>query len=82
MTYCYLLTTVDKVKVFLFHEDAQQYIICQKNMTGICVDNEEYTIHADGVLSAQLPRRPPPRSRMYTGASVLATQPGRRCLPL
>jgi hypothetical protein len=33
-------------------------------------------------LSAQLPRRPPPRSRMYTGASVLATQPGRRCLPL
>jgi hypothetical protein len=24
----------------------------------------------------------PPRSRMYTGTSVLATQPGRRCLPL
>ena len=23
---------------------------------------------------AQLPRRPPPRSRMYTGASVLATR--------
>jgi hypothetical protein len=33
-------------------------------------------------LSAQLPRRPPPRSRMCTGASVLAKQPGRRCLPL
>jgi hypothetical protein len=25
-------------------------------------------------LSTQLPRRPPPRSRMCTGASVLATQ--------
>ncbi len=24
----------------------------------------------------------PPRSRMYTGTSVLTTQPGRRCLPL
>jgi hypothetical protein len=33
-------------------------------------------------LSTQLPRRPPPPSRMYTGVSVLETQPGRRCLPL
>jgi hypothetical protein len=30
----------------------------------------------------QLPRRPPPLSLMYTGASVLVTHPGRRCLPL
>ena len=28
-------------------------------------------------LVTALPRRPPPRSNMYTGASVLGTEPGR-----
>jgi hypothetical protein len=36
----------------------------------------------DGVSERTGPRRPPPRSRMYTGTSVPTTQPDRLCLPL
>jgi hypothetical protein len=36
----------------------------------------------DGVSERAGPRRPPPRSHMYTGTSVLVTQPVRLYLPL
>ncbi len=35
-----------------------------------------------GILKKEIECRPPSRSRMYTGASVLATQSDRFCLPL
>ena len=74
------------VDPLLDHTCTQVYRFSERNPTDdtyLCeTDVSKCVWQQKTFLNVQLPGRPPPLSHMYTGASVLGTQPGRRYLPL